>query len=175
MNKSILLTIIALNLNVLMMPTAMAITLPFKFAKPTNPQEMLNLINQARSQARKCGSQYMPAVQPLKWNLILERTAQAHANDMAQNNYFQHNSKDGRTSHDRMQQAGYTMQKRLFMTAENIAAGDESASQVIESWLSSPEHCKNLMTPELTEVGMAVASKMGTEYTNYWVQHFGTR
>ena len=165
MNKSILLTIIALNLNVLMMPTAMAITLPFKFAKPTNPQEMLNLINQARSQARKCGSQYMPAVQPLKWNPILERTAQAHANDMAQNNYFQHNSKDGRTSHDRMQQAGYTMQNRLFMTAD----------QVIESWLSSPEHCKNLMTPELTEVGMAVASKMGTEYTNYWVQNFGTR
>ena len=142
---------------------------PHQPAKPTDPQEMLGLINRVRSQARICGNKRMAAARPLKWSLVLERSAQAHADDMARNNYYRHNSRDGRTPENRVKQAGYTG----WGGFENIAGGYESAEKVIAGWIRSPGHCENLMNPEITEVGMAVASRAGTEHTNYWVQNFG--
>ena len=39
--------------------------------------------------------------------------------------------------------------------------------------MNSPGHCKNLMNPEITEVGMASALSHARDNPNYWVQNFG--
>lgn len=142
--------------------------------KPTHSSEMLNLINQARSQARTCGNEHFHAAAPLRWNVALERSAQKHAQDMADKNYFAHNSRDGRSPFERMTAEGY----QFSTAAENIANGQQSAQNVMKSWLRSPGHCANIMNPNMREVGMAVAYNSGAYVMTpriYWVQNFGAR
>ena len=127
------------------------------------PDDLI-LINTVRKKGCTCGGQVMPPVPPLKWNSLLVRAASNHARDMERNAYFDHTSPSGSTPGVRAQEAGYA-----WMTvAENIAKGQPSAQIVMESWLRSPGHCKNLMNPDFLEVGMA---NSGT----YWVQVFGAR
>lgn len=126
-----------------------------------SPEDMLHEVNQARSQARQCGGQGFVAVPPLKLNAALQRAAQKHADDMAQKGYFSHQSQDGRTPFQRIQAEGYA----FWNVAENISYGHATAERAIQSWLRSPNHCRNLMSADVTEMGMAQQGK-------YWVQVF---
>src|SRR5690606_27678129 len=103
-------------------------------------QKLLEQINTARTQARQCGSQSFSAAGPLTWNATLAGAAQEHTRAMANQNFFDHKDRDGRTPGDRAELAGYSAQ----LTGENIAAGLDSASKVVEGWLASPGHCANL-------------------------------
>lgn len=132
-----------------------------------NSMEMLALINQARSVDRMCGTELMLAVAPLKWNETLAVSAHKHVRDMVENNYFQHNSQDGMTPFDRNIRDGYMG----WGGRENIAVGANSAREVIDGWLKSPGHCRNLMNAEISEVGMAWAFHV--QNGGYWVQNFG--
>ncbi|MDN5286050.1 MAG: hypothetical protein JWR38_2324 [Mucilaginibacter sp.] len=131
--------------------------------------EFLYRINLTRQKGCNCGGVYMPPVSPLTWNEDLGDAALGHAKDMAQNNYFNHDSKDGRTMEDRIVHAGYAFKGfKSFAIGENIAAGQESIKEVMDGWFKSDGHCKNLMNPNFKEVGVAM-------YKNYWVQDFGGR
>ncbi|MDB5133094.1 MAG: hypothetical protein JWR02_2843 [Mucilaginibacter sp.] len=132
-------------------------------------REFLNDINRVRESGCNCGGAYMPPVPPLIWNDNLEIAAIGHARDMADRNYFNHTSKDGRSMEDRITLAGYTFKGyKSFMAGENIAQGQTSIQEVMQGWFKSPGHCKNLMNPAFKEVGVA-------EYNTYWVQDFGGR
>ncbi|MDK4681301.1 CAP domain-containing protein [Kingella negevensis] len=134
--------------------------------------EMLNSINAARAKARTCGDKHFQAAAPLRWNEKLANAAQKHAQEMADNRHFSHNSKDGKKSFDRIKAEGY----QFWTTAENIAHGQSNVKEVMKSWLSSPRHCANLMNPNITEVGMAGAYNRNLNETPpviYWVQDFG--
>ena len=139
-------------------------------AVPSTSQEMLALINQARSVGRKCGDTHYPSAPPLKWNALLEKSARAHAQDMADKNYFKHESLDGRDFSDRIRNTGY----RYRAAAENISAGIANAQDAIKGWLKSPGHCKNIMNPDYAEVGMGPGQNSKSHYGVYWVQNFGT-
>src|SRR5262249_48545555 len=52
--------------------------------------EMLALVNQARAEPRKCGTEDFSAAAPVRWNATLAAAAWAHARDMAQRNYIGH-------------------------------------------------------------------------------------
>lgn len=56
---------------------------------------MLEKVNRLRSKGCKCGSEFMPPVQQLKWNTHLELAAKNHAQDMYDKNYFDHISPTG--------------------------------------------------------------------------------
>lgn len=129
--------------------------------------EVLRLVNQARGTARKCGSTRYRATSPLRWDARLARIAAAHSQDMAENAYFSHNSRDGRSPFKRMKQAGYAYDS----AGENIAAGFRSPGSVVRAWLKSPGHCKNLMRRGYTELGVGYAT--GGVYGTYWTQDFG--
>lgn len=134
--------------------------------------ETFTLINQARSQARQCGDEAMPAVDPVVYDDQLGRAAQGHAEDMNSNNYFEHDSLDGRTFSDRIEAAKY----EGLPAGENIAMGFQNASDVVTGWLNSPGHCKNIMDPEFDEMGLGFASHVDARYAvpvTYWVQDFG--
>ncbi len=130
---------------------------------------MLKAINDLRSIARSCGGTAYAATTPLAWNTALARAAQGHADDMAQRNYFSHDSADGRSFDQRAQAAGYTGST----LGENISAGRTSLDATLSSWLASPGHCANLMNPAYRDVGLSCASVSGAQYSTYWVQMFG--
>jgi uncharacterized protein YkwD len=132
-------------------------------------REFLEDINHIRQKGCNCGITYMRPAPPLAWNNQLEIAAIGHAQDMANHNYFSHTGIDGRNMGDRIGSAGYTYKDyKSFMIGENIAQGQLSIAEVMQGWIKSPGHCKNLMNPGFKEVGVAF-------YNDYWVQDFGGR
>jgi uncharacterized protein YkwD len=129
-----------------------------------NKTLMLQLVNEVRQKGCNCSGTYYPPVNTLTWNDKLEAAALTHAADMKQKNYFSHTAKDGSNGGDRIQRAGY-----LWKTyGENIAAGYKTEREVVEGWISSPGHCKNIMTASFKEMGVARAGTI-------WAQEFGSR
>ncbi|UGQ13619.1 CAP domain-containing protein [Yinghuangia sp. ASG 101] len=98
----------------------------------------------------------------------LTDAAQAHSADMAVRDYFDHTGLDGRQPADRVRATGYDYSR----VAENIAAGQNTPAEVVEGWMNSPGHRANILTPELTQIGIGLAH--GGTYRTYWTQVFGT-
>lgn len=126
---------------------------------------VLRLVNEARSQSRRCGGERFAPVAPLAPSRALDDAALRHARDMARHNYFDHAGRDGSQPKQRVARLGYHSR----LTGENIAFGPESAEEVVEGWLASPGHCANIMEPRIQEmgIGFAVGRKRGEIY---WVQ-----
>jgi uncharacterized protein YkwD len=134
-------------------------------------QKLLAELNVARSQPRQCGAQSFSATTPLTWNATLATAAEAQSRSMANNNYFDHKDRDGRTPGDRAELAGYNFQQ----IGENISAGQDTAHKVVEGWLASPGHCANLMNPQFRDVGAAYATDPKSDAGIYWTVMFGAQ
>ncbi|KJK08319.1 CAP domain-containing protein [Pseudomonas alkylphenolica] len=132
-------------------------------------QKLLALINSARGQQRQCGNQAFSATAPLAWNAVLAGAAEAHTRAMANQNFLDHVDRDGRTPGDRAELAGYAGQ----VSGENIAAGQDTPSKVVDGWLASPGHCANLMNPQYSELGAAYAVDPKSDAGIYWTAMFG--
>ncbi len=130
---------------------------------------LLQQINAARATGRTCGGTAWPAVRSLEWNDLLFSASAKHAADMALNGYFDHTSLDGRTLGQRVTAEGYNWRA----VGENIAAGQSSVSAVMQGWLSSAGHCRNLMSSNFNDVG--VACVVAARGTPYWVMKLGAR
>jgi uncharacterized protein YkwD len=130
---------------------------------------ILELVNRARTQPRRCGGEDFAAAPALRWSATLERAASSHARDMAERGAMSHTGRDGSTPSQRATRAGYAWSA----AGENIAAGQRDAESVVRSWLSSPGHCANLMSPDYTEVAVAFATNPASEAGIYWAQVFG--
>lgn len=125
---------------------------------------ILTLVNNVRKTGCTCGSTVMPPVDPLTWNNLLEKAAQLHSADMNKNNYFDHTALDGSNPGDRITRAGYTW----TAYGENIAKGYTSEQAVMDGWIKSEGHCKNIMSSKVKEMGVGRDG-------NYWTQVFGRR
>jgi uncharacterized protein YkwD len=134
-------------------------------------QKLLEMINRARTQPRQCGGQEFAAASPLSWNATLGSAAQSHSRIMANNNFFDHIDRDGRTPGDRAELAGYVGQQ----IGENIAAGQDSVRKVLDGWLASPGHCANLMNPQYRDLGAAYATDPKSDAGIYWTAMFGSQ
>ncbi|GGL69367.1 hypothetical protein GCM10010840_04350 [Deinococcus aerolatus] len=137
--------------------------------------QMLQAVNAARATPRKCQGKDQPAAPALVWNGLLGNAARAHAQDMADRNYFAHVSPEGSRPQDRVEKAGYTGWQAV---GENIAAGysDTQISEAMNAWLTSTQgHCEALMSAAFKEVGFGYAPSTGGKYNAYWVQNFGSR
>jgi uncharacterized protein YkwD len=124
--------------------------------------EMLVHVNAARKKA---------GLRPLKGNALLDKAAQRHAEDMLARGYFAHRSPSGTTVRERARAADYDWRS----IGENIAFGQTSVDEVMETWLDSPGHRKNILTASFTELGLGIAMGLGRDgkYQIYWVQNFG--
>lgn len=134
-------------------------------------QNLLQRINAARAQARQCGAQQFAVAAPLTWSAELATAAEAHSRAMANDNFFAHQGRDGRTPGDRAELAGYGGGR----IGENIAAALDTADKVVEGWLASPAHCANLMNPQFEELGAAYGSDPQSDAGIYWTALFGGR
>jgi uncharacterized protein YkwD len=139
--------------------------------KPAISRRVLELTNQARAHARRCGSETFPAAPPLVLApSALERAAAAHSQDMADHNYMDHTGRDGSTPADRVTRAGY----KWKAIGENLASGILTPEEVVSGWVGSPHHCENLMTARFTQMSVAYAVNTASNNGIYWTQLFGT-
>lgn len=102
---------------------------------------------------------------------LLDKVAQAAAEDMAANGYFAHVSPDGKTPWDWLNQAGY----KYSYAGENLAVNFTDSTNVESAWMESPTHRANIVKREYTRVGFGTANGMyeGQE-TTFVVEFFAT-
>jgi uncharacterized protein YkwD len=143
-------------------------------ARPANDgpdlERVAQLIARATNQFRQENGR-----PPLKANKKLMRSAQEFADFMARTDKYGHTA-DGKQPWQRMAEHHYD----YCLAAENIAwesstapyTSDKLARTLIEAWEHSPEHRKNLLDPDLDDLGAGVAgSSSSGKY--YAVQDFG--
>lgn len=153
------------------------------FITKSQQKAFLKQVNSVRSERRSCGKYgSMGPVGPLVWSDKLYEAALEHSYDMAKSSHFSHNGsgtrndraavdmglRHGSKLRDRMRHTDY----RWHAIGENIAAGQKTTQAAMDAWLRSDEHCKNLMSDQFTEVGMAYYPS-NDQYQTYWAQNFG--
>lgn len=129
---------------------------------------VLELVNAARAEPRRCGWKRFDAAPPLVRSTILDRVAHAHAEDMAARGRMEHAGGDGSSPAERASRAGYAWMR----IAENVAQGQATPEEAVASWLKSSGHCASLMDAAYVETGIGVAT--GGAGGPYWAQVFGT-
>ncbi|HEY2683266.1 MAG TPA: CAP domain-containing protein [Steroidobacteraceae bacterium] len=147
---------------------AAPVALPPKSPKAVS-LEILDLVNAARAEGRRCGSKIFAPAAPLALDSRLGAAALAHSNDMAAHDLFEHRGSDGSSPADRAVRAGY---KDYSLVGENIAAGAMSPREVTEGWLASPAHCENIMDSRFTVMGVAYTQNLKTASLVFWSQEF---
>ena len=131
--------------------------------------DVLSLVNEVRSKGAFCGGQWRHPVSSIHQNEKLTRAARCHAVDMGIHQYFSHIDPQEGTMDKRIDEVGY----RFGKIAENIAKGQTSPRQVVNSWMNSPGHCHNIMT-DFKEIGIGYISGNYYRDSHIWVQKFGT-
>lgn len=117
-------------------------------------QQVIDLTNAQRS---KNG---LPA---LLHDTKLSGVAQKKSVDMAQNNYFSHTSPTYGSPFDMMRDFGVTYKS----AGENIAQGQRTPQEVVNAWMNSEGHRKNILSANFTHIGVGY-EKSG----NHWTQMF---
>ena len=128
-----------------------------------NKSVMLQLVNKVRQSGCQCGDTYYYPVAPVKWNIQLEAAAYSHSADMYSKGYFSHAAPNGVRGGERIEREGYNW----AAFGENIGTGYKTEKAVVEGWLQSPSHCKNIMNKQYKEMGVA---RVGT----LWTQAFAS-
>jgi hypothetical protein len=124
------------------------------------PAEIIALTNSERAQNN---------VGALSEDALLDKAAQAKADDMAQNGYFSHVGPDGKTPWQWITEAGYQYQ----YAGENLAVRFIDSSDVVNAWMASPSHRANIVKPVYTSIGVGVAQGMYEgQSATYVVQYF---
>jgi uncharacterized YkwD family protein len=141
-------------------PTEEAAPAPEQDATPTGTEisafesRVIDLTNEQR---RKNG---LPNLQP---DTALSNVAQEKSNDMQAKNYFSHTSPTYGSPFDMMRDFGVSYKS----AGENIAMGQRSAEEVVNAWMNSEGHRKNILSPNFTHIGVGHTSQ-----GNYWTQMF---
>ncbi|WP_282417217.1 CAP domain-containing protein [Polyangium sp. 15x6] len=131
--------------------------------------QVLTLVNQKRAAGASCGGVAYPPAPALVLDERLRCAARKHSKDMGVNNFFSHTGSNGSTPWQRIKNAAYTYKS----AAENIAAGYNSPTAVVNGWMTSTGHCKNIMNASLKQLGVGYYQGT-TGYKHYWTQDFGT-
>ena len=86
--------------------------------------------------------------------------------EMIDKNYFSHTSPTYGSPFKMMESFGL----RFSAAAENIAYGQRTAQEVMNSWMNSPGHRANILSKSYTQIGVGVAKK--SNGTLYFTQMF---
>ncbi|HBF8308781.1 TPA: sporulation protein [Clostridioides difficile] len=120
-------------------------------------KEVVDLVNIERAKA---------GLNPLTLDSSISNVATKKSQDMIDNNYFSHNSPTYGSPFDMLKKFGIS-----YKTAgENIAMGQKTPKEVVNAWMNSEGHRKNIMNPNFSKIGVGVAQKSGSSI--YWTQIF---
>jgi len=124
-------------------------------------RQVLDEVNDLRQQGYVCGGRWMPPVGRVTWDKELHLVSNQYARYMAKYDHFAHISLEGEDLGDRLNNAGY----EWLTIGENLGHGYHDFYDVFEAWKDSPDHCKMLMHPDMTKMGLS-------KHQTYWVQSF---
>jgi uncharacterized YkwD family protein/spore coat assembly protein SafA len=119
--------------------------------------QVIQLTNQERAKN---------GLKPLAEDWQLSRVARYKSADMRDKNYFSHTSPTYGSPFSMMKNFGINYRS----AAENIAAGQRTPNEVVQSWMNSPGHRKNILSTAYTHIG--VGHVTGGNYGHYWTQMF---
>ncbi|MCA8900463.1 MAG: hypothetical protein KDA53_04375 [Hyphomonas sp.] len=136
--------------------------------------EFLRLVNSERISA---------GLKPLKLRPELVDVARIHSLDMAFNNFFGHESPDGRMPHQRI--AAFDRSAIVLASAENVAMVEivrgrwnlerKAVDRLHSNLMNSPPHKKNILNPDMEWAAMGVVrTKSGVWITQVFMELGGT-
>jgi len=130
-------------------------------ASTITPTNIINLTNRERTAA---------GLNSLKTNSKLSSAALAKANNMFEEQYWDHFGPNGETPWQFIRGAGYY----YVYAGENLAKGFSTAEGVHEAWMASTSHRENIMSGKYKDIGVAVVEGVLLgKRTTLVVQMFG--
>lgn len=132
---------------------------PPSVAVSAQMQRVLDLVNVERTSR---------GLVPLRFSAELNEASLVHtqAQAAAGSIYHTHPS-TGEGPGDRISRTGY----RFSTWGENVAAGYQTPEAVMQGWMTSEGHCKNILNPAFTELGVGYVTG-GVRYNHFWTQSF---
>ncbi|OGY45366.1 MAG: hypothetical protein A3A24_00370 [Candidatus Buchananbacteria bacterium RIFCSPLOWO2_01_FULL_46_12] len=123
---------------------------------------MVGLVNQARAES---------GAEPLTFDNSLAQAALAKGQDMLAQQYFAHDTPDGKRPWQWIDRSQYD----YVYAGENLAMDFTSAELVQDAFMKSPSHRKNILNPRYKDIGIAVLSgELNGHETILLVEFFGT-
>ena len=117
-------------------------------------QQVIDLTNEKRASR---------GLKPLNANWELSRVARYKSQDMAKNKYFSHTSPTYGSPFNMIKNFGI----KYRSAGENIAYGQRTPAQVVNSWWNSAGHRANMLNANYTDIGVGYVAN-----GNYWTQMF---
>jgi uncharacterized YkwD family protein len=115
------------------------------------------VIELTNAERRKAG---LPALQA---DTQLSNVAREKSRDMQTKGYFSHTSPTYGSPFDMMRDFGITYQS----AGENIAKGQRTPEEVVQAWMNSEGHRKNILSGNYSHIGVGYV-----ESGNHWTQMF---
>lgn len=113
---------------------------------------VVDLVNEERAKEN---------IPPVSLNRAATDAAQIRAEEAKKS--FSHTRPNGTTCFTALKEADIT-----YMTAgENLAGKIKTPKKVVDAWMNSPGHRKNIMNPKYSQIGVGYVSS-----GNYWSQFF---
>jgi uncharacterized YkwD family protein/spore coat assembly protein SafA len=119
--------------------------------------EVVRLVNVERAKA---------GVPAITQNSEVGRVARIKSEDFVKNNYFSHTSPTYGSPFDMLKSFGIT----FTAAGENIASGQKTAADVMNSWMNSSGHKANILNSTYNKIGVGVAKDSSGSI--YWTQMF---
>lgn len=130
-------------------------------ASSITPEAIIKLTNQERAAS---------GLNALNTDSRLSAAALAKANNMFQEQYWDHFGPNGETPWQFIRAEGYN----YVYAGENLAKGFQTSEGVVEAWMASPTHAANIMSGNYKDIGVAVVQGMLLgKQTTLVVQMFG--
>ena len=121
-------------------------------------EEVVVLVNAERSRQ---------GLRPLEMDWQVARVARHKSDDMRDNRYFSHTSPIYGSPFDMLKKFNIS-----YRTAgENIAKGQRTARDVVNAWMNSEGHRRNILNSNFTKIGVGYSVGGGS---TYWTQIFIT-
>jgi uncharacterized protein YkwD len=122
-----------------------------KLALSTREQQTTAQINQLRVSY---------GLRPLKFSWALFDFADTHCEQMLADGYFGHRSLTGASFASRIETFYPVGEASYYAAGENLlwSSGSISSAQMIQRWMQSPPHRRNLLNPTWRQMGLAMVT-----------------
>jgi uncharacterized protein YkwD len=170
LQRSIMIAVLAL----LATPAAAGWTLPCLFGgcsitlvSPEYAARPVQPLNPDKALAEIIAFRTKNGRKPVVLDARLSQAAAVQSKAQAGRSRIGHDGSDGSKPMQRAARAGF----RAKIASENVAAGQKSFSDAMRSWEGSSGHRENLLRPEVTAIGVAMAKN--EDGRAYWTLVLG--
>ncbi len=163
MSRSVLALLLAMTLFAPVFQSAVHAA-PARATMSADLMQVVTLVNAQRATA---------GLAPFTVHPVLVAEAQRFSSVQAALGTLSHRGNDGSTPGQRLRRAGYTWRA----LGENLAAGQQTADEVVTAWMHSPSHRAVILNPKTREIGIGRTILMDDPagYYSYWVLETGRR